>query len=82
MIEFGNGLKRYEWKYRDSMKDGYLREGNGKEYDVDVEDVIYEDHFLNGERQGQGKLYRTSEWYMMEYGWNDINRMVLIVIMI
>ena len=50
------------------MKDGYLREGNGKEYDVDVEDVIYEDHFLNGERQGQGKLYRTSEWYMMEYG--------------
>lgn len=53
---------------RNSMKDGYLREGNGKEYDVDVEDVIYEDNFLNGERQGQGKLYRTSEWYMMEYG--------------
>ena len=53
---------------RNSMKDGYLREGNGKEYDVDVEDVIYEDNFLNGERQGQEKLYRTSEWYMMEYG--------------
>ena len=49
MIEFENESKQYEWEYRNWMRNGYLREGNGKEYDVDGEDVIYEGSFWNGE---------------------------------
>ena len=61
MIEFEDGLKQYEGEYRDSVKDGYLREGNGKEYDVNGEKVIYEGYFWNGKRQGNGKLYRNGD---------------------
>ena len=62
MIEFVNGLKRYEWEYRDSIKQNYPREGEGEgeEYDIDGEDVMMV-IFWNGDRQGHGKLYGNSE---------------------
>ena len=57
MIEFVNGVKRYEGEYQDPMKDGYIREGNGKEYDSDSKSLIYQGQFWNGKRQGHGKSY-------------------------
>ena len=57
MIEFEDGVKRYEGEYRDSMTDGYCREGNGKEYDTDGKSLIYQGQFWNGKRYGQGKEY-------------------------
>ena len=41
MIEYVNGMKRYEGEYRDSMKRNYPREGNGEVYDTYGEGVIY-----------------------------------------
>ena len=58
MTEFVNGVKRYEGGYRDSIKDGYPREGKGKEYDTDGERVIYHGYYWNGRRQGKGIVYR------------------------
>ena len=61
MIEFVNGVKRYEGEYRDSMTDGYCREGEGKEYDMNGKSLIYQGQFENGKRYGQGKLYQNGE---------------------
>ena len=61
MIEFVNGVKRYEGEYKDSIEHNYPREGKGEEYDTDGEGVIYQGQFENGKRQGQGKLYRNGD---------------------
>ena len=61
MIEFVNGVKRYEGEFRDSMKDGYLREGEGEEYDTDGKSVIYHGHYWNGRKQGKGMGYRNGD---------------------
>ena len=61
MIEFVNGVKRYEGEYRDSIKHNYPREGKGEEYDTDGETVIYQGQFENGKRHGKGKLYRNGD---------------------
>ena len=58
MIEFVNGVKRYEGEYRDSIKYNYPREGEGKEYDTDGETVLYQGQYWNGRRHGQGKAYK------------------------
>ena len=59
MIEFVNGVKRYEGEYRDSIENDYCREGNGKEYDTDGKSLIYYGHYWNGRRQGKGKAYKN-----------------------
>ena len=59
--EFVNGVKRYEGKYRDSIKYNYPREGEGEEYDTDGKSLVYEGQFWNNKRQGQGKLYRNGD---------------------
>ena len=61
MIEFVNGVKRYEGEYRDSIKHNYPREGKGKEYDTDGESLVYHGYYWNNKRQGKGKLYRNGE---------------------
>ena len=59
MIEFVNGVKRYEGEYRDSIKHNYPREGNGKEYDTDGKSLVYHGCYWNGRRQGKGKAYKN-----------------------
>ena len=61
MIEFVNGVKRYEGEFRDSMTDGYLREGNGEEYDIDGKSVIYHGCYWNGKRHRKGLLYKNGK---------------------
>ena len=61
MIEFVNGVKRYEGEYRDSIKHNYPREGKGEEYDVNGKSLSYLGHFWNGKRHGMGKYYRNGE---------------------
>ena len=58
MIEFVNGVKRYEGEYRDSIKHNYPREGEGEEYDTDGKSLVYNGYYWNGKRQGQGKAYK------------------------
>ena len=36
------------------MKDGYLREGNGEEYDIDGKGLLYNGYYWNGKRHGKG----------------------------
>ena len=61
MIEFVNGVKRYEGEYRDSIKHNYPREGKGKEYGSDGKSLIYQGQFWNGKRQGKGISYRNGD---------------------
>ena len=61
MIEFVNGVKRYEGEFRDSIKHNYPREGNGKEYDVNGKNVIYQGQYWNGKRQGNGIVYENGK---------------------
>ena len=61
MIEFVNGVKRYEGEYRDSIKHNYPREGEGEEYDTDGKSVIYHGHYWNGRKQGKGMGYRNGD---------------------
>ena len=58
MIEFVNGVKRYEGGFRNLIEWDYEREGKGKEYDVDGESVVYHGYYWNGKRQGKGIVYR------------------------
>ena len=61
MIEFVNGVKRYEGEYQDSIKHNYPREGKGEEYGTDGKSLVYEGQFENGKRHGKGKLYRNGD---------------------
>ena len=61
MIEFVNGVKRYEGDYQDSIKHNYPREGKGEEYGTDGKSLVYEGQFENGKRHGKGKLYRNGD---------------------
>ena len=84
MIEFVNGVKRYEGEYRDSIKYNYPREGEGKEYDVNGKSLAYLGHFWNGKRHGMGKYYRNGE-VVYDGIWmrdNRKNRTVLIYLII
>ena len=67
MIEFVNGVKRYEGEYRDSMTDGYLREEKGEEYDIDGEDMIMV-FFGMENNKGMENCMEIVKWYIMEYG--------------
>ena len=79
MIEFVNGVKRYEGEYRDSMTDGYIREGNGKEYDVKGKNVIYEGEFWNGKRQEQEKLNHKGNGMYNRHGLNITIWIIIII---
>ena len=61
MIEFVNGVKRYEGEYRDSIKHNYPREGEGEEYDTDGKSLIYHGYYLNNKRHGLGKAYQNKK---------------------
>ena len=84
MIEFVNGVKRYEGEYKDSIKYNYPREGEGKEYDVNGKSLSYLSHFWNGKRHGMGKYYQNGE-VVYDGIWmrdNRKNRTVLIYLII
>ena len=59
MMEFVNGIKQYEGGFRDSVTANYPREGQGEEYGADGKSLIYQGHFWNGKRQGEGISYRN-----------------------
>ena len=59
MIEFENGVKRYEGEYRDSIKHNYPREGEGEEYDENGKSLVYKGYYWNGIRQGNGIVYEN-----------------------
>ena len=61
MIEFVNGVKRYEGEFRNSIKHNYPREGEGEEYDSDGSRLLYHGHYWNGIRQGKGMGYRNGD---------------------
>ena len=87
MIEFVNGVKRYEGEFRDSMKDGYCREGEGKEYDADGKSLVYNGSFSNGKRQGQGKSYQNRKkvydgMWIMGYRLDHVTWICIIVMII
>ena len=57
MMEFVNGIKQYEGGFRDSVTANYPREGQGEEYGADGMSLIYQGHFWNGKRHGEGISY-------------------------
>ena len=57
MMEFVNGIKQYEGGFRDSVTANYPREGQGEEYGADGKSLIYQGHFWNGKRHGEGISY-------------------------
>ena len=76
MIEFVNGVKRYEGEYQDSMIDGYLREGEREEYDIDGQDVMMVFFGMEIDKNMENCM-DIVKWYIMEYGWNDLDWTVL-----
>ena len=56
MIEFNDdGKREYEGEFRGDMKNGYIREGIGKEMDEN-ESVVYEGEWRNGHWDGIGEM--------------------------
>ena len=49
MIEYNRGRKVYEGEFSGDWKNGYTRNGNGKEYEQDV--LVYEGEFIKGRRK-------------------------------
>ena len=89
MIEFVNGVKRYEGEYLDSIRYNYPQEGEGEEYDADGSRLIYHGHYWNSKRQGQGKLYRDGDVvyngkWVMGYRLSAIvlSSMIILIVMI
>ena len=57
MIEYKNGVKRYEGGFVDSLKMNYKRHGNGIVYDKNGKTMIYRGDFSVGRRHGKGISY-------------------------
>ena len=66
MIEFVNGVKRYEGEYRDSMTNDYCRERKGEEYDIDGEDMIMVFFGMEIDKNMENCM-EIVKWYIMEY---------------
>lgn len=69
MIEYDvNGLRAYEGGFKGTVKSGYTREGEGKEYLDGSKTAVYSGYFRNGKREGLGTEFRgfiplySGEW--------------------
>ena len=59
MIEYNSGGKKvYKGEFKGDMKSGFMRSGDGKEYDKDGEIATYSGQWTNGKRNGLGTMYR------------------------
>ena len=57
MTVLNNDKKQYVGGFNDSIIFNYQREGEGEEYDIDGETLLYRGSYKKGKRNGQGKLY-------------------------
>ena len=69
MIEYGsNGKRIYKGGFDGNVNNGFKRNGDGKEFDVDGETALYSGDWKNGKRDGMGtemkglKSVYTGEW--------------------
>ena len=53
-----SGRKVYEGGYQEDSQKGYVRSGEGTEFQEDGESTLYYGHFEKGERHGKGTLYK------------------------
>ena len=59
MIEYDdNGMRVYEGGFEGDMMKGFIREGEGSEYGIDGEDVLYYGGWKNGKRDGYGSEFK------------------------
>ena len=90
MIEYENGVKRYEGGYLDSMKMNYKRQGKGVLFDKSGKAVIYKGDFNYGKRHGSGITFQNKrviydgEWIfgMTKQCFYIVNVLVIIVLLI
>ena len=54
---YGNGAPRYVGEWKGDMKNGFVGEGEGRQYDMDGKTVVYCGEWKNGERNGSEKEY-------------------------
>lgn len=59
MIEYDKGMRVYEGGWKGSIEDGFVREGEGKEYDDDGKQLVYSGGFVNGIREGMGRILKN-----------------------
>ena len=57
MTEYKDGKKIYVGGYINLLQSNYKRQGEGEEYDIDGETLLYKGSFMNGKREGHGRLY-------------------------
>ena len=58
MIEYDkNGKRVYEGGWKGSIEDGFVREGEGKEYGIDGKNALYVGEWKNGLREGKGSEF-------------------------
>lgn len=56
MVEYdSNGTKVYEGTFKDSLNEGFPRNGHGKEFNRD--ELLYEGNWENGKKSGRGNSY-------------------------
>ena len=60
MTEYNTGKKCYSGGYIPSLKLNYPRQGEGEEFDIDGETLLYKGNFVKGKRDGHGKLFKHS----------------------
>ena len=61
MTEYKDGKKCYSGGYIPSLKLNYPRQGEGEEFDIDGETLLYKGHITNGIRDGYGKLFEHNQ---------------------
>ena len=59
MIEYEGGVRVYEGGYKGSVEDGFVREGEGEEYVNDGNELVYSGGFVNGVREGRGRVLKN-----------------------
>ena len=81
MIEYDNGgHKVYEGGYKGDYESGFMRNGEGKEYDGDGSDMVYGGEFVNGYYNGNGISIKNGfvcykgEW---KYGYPNGNGVLM-----
>ena len=58
MTEYKNNKKIYSGGYIPNLKSNYQRQGEGEEYELDGETLLYKGSFINGKRDGHGRLFK------------------------
>ena len=58
MVEYENGVKRYEGDYMDSVEHNYPRHGIGEEFESNGKVRSFKGNYKNGKRYGKGISYK------------------------